>query len=348
MFRIVDKKHEWSRVLDEMDKYDFYHTYDYHSFSKGEEDVPILIVYKKGGVQVAIPLLVRSINDTYYKDATSVYGYAGPLSANISEDFNISSFHILLHEFLYENNIVTIFSRLNPFISSQDFVLNGLGEVRSTGKVVFIDLTEDLEVQRHHFNKTTKLHCNRTQKHCTVRVASSQKEVSTFIDIYYRTMQRVGADSYYFFSEEYFYNLLNSSEFKAEVVLCSYDETQEILGGALFVTKNGIVQYHLSATNHRYEHIYPTTFIIDEMRKRATQEGCSVLNLGGGKGSTEDSLYSFKSGFSKDYKEFKTWRWVVNPEVNQELISRHESYNSPNFSQFSTKFFPVYRIKIHN
>ena len=49
-----------------------------------------------------------------------------------------------------------------------------------------------------------------------------------------------------------------------------------------------------------------TKLLIDEMRLIASKKGFNYFNLGGGLGGKyNDSLFNFKSSFSKDYKDFK-------------------------------------------
>ncbi|HEV3410276.1 MAG TPA: hypothetical protein VG095_08270, partial [Chthoniobacterales bacterium] len=63
-----------------------------------------------------------------------------------------------------------------------------------------------------------------------------------------------------------------------------------------------------------------------------------------GVGSAADSLFQFKSGFSKRRHEFATWRWIIAPEVYHEVTAARERWNvahglETNFSEF----FPSYR-----
>src|SRR5690606_7773702 len=120
-------------------------------------------------------------------------------------------------------------------------------------------------------------------------------------------------------------NLINATDFNVELLIATHNETKEIIAGAIFMKRNGIVQYHLSGTREAYLQLNPIKLLIDEMRIMATKENLTFFNLGGGLGSNEDSLFRFKSGFSKDYKGFKLWNHIVNEHVYKELtLKKHK------------------------
>ena len=98
----------------------------------------------------------------------------------------------------------------------------------------------------------------------------------------------------------------------------------------------------MSGRNAQNSDVDPIKLVIDAMRIEATEQGYTHFNLGGGRGSHEDSLFRFKSGFSKEFKEFKIWKYIVNECVYSELVEHHfEDYSDLNLENVS--FFPAYR-----
>jgi hypothetical protein len=81
----------------------------------------------------------------------------------------------------------------------------------------------------------------------------------------------------------------------------------------------------------------PANAFLDEMRIMATQEGYKVFNLGGGLGSKEDSLFDFKASFSKDRRDFRVWKYVVDDVIYASLSLKNNV--KPN-----CEFFPRYRL----
>ena len=334
--QIITDKIAWERVLETIGTYDFYHTYDYHMISKKDDEVPILISYQENDLEIAIPFLKRPIADSNYFDLTSVYGYAGPISKTLPQDFDYEDFAAKFKATLGKLHIISVFSRLHPYFENQAAILKGLGETPTIGKVVNIDLTQDLALQRTQYGKSTKNRTNKCRRLCTVRKAETDADINTFIDIYYENMDRLSASKDYYFSREYFFEFLKCDGFKTDILLVMHNETHEAIAASMFIKTNDIVQFHLSGSRTAYLNLAPANVFLDEMRIRATEEGYKIFNLGGGLGSKQDSLFDFKSSFSKDYWDFKVWKYIVDQEIYDQLSKR-------NGSEESNGFFPLYR-----
>ncbi|MCO5723323.1 GNAT family N-acetyltransferase [Robiginitalea marina] len=345
MLKVIEDEITWRQIIQGFSLYDFYHTWDYHKISKKEGETPLLIYFEQGNTAIALPFLKRRIAQTGYFDLTSVYGYAGPLSRNLDAHFDNSTFREALLELLEACKIISVFSRLNPFISFQDTVLDRIGEIHHLGPIVNIDLTKNEEDQWLAYSKTTKRYVNRLRRLCHVVSVSSGGEVSRFIDLYYETMKRVEAEPDYFFEEAYFFGLMESREFQCDLMIAKLRDTDEIISGALMIKTRDIVQYHLSGTRSEYLNLTPLRLLIDETRIRAMEEGYRFFNLGGGLGSQEDSLFYFKSSFSKDFRSFSVWKYIVNEAVYLDLCEQRKSEIEDPAHFEESGYFPLYRFK---
>ncbi len=240
---VIITEDKWNRLLHNMGNYDFYHTYDYHMTEKSENRQPVLLKYMENEIIIAIPFLLRKIANTYYYDATSVYGYTGPISKNITTNFDNSKFLAKLDSFFEENNIISVFSRLNPYIDHQEDVLKGYGNIINTGKVVNIDLNLDLYLQKRKYQERLRTYINKSRRNCLIKKLETTEELSEFIDIYHENMNRVNAAECFYFDEGYFNNLLNSDQFNAEILLVKD-------------LKSGKVQFYSSHQTISYNIIY--------------------------------------------------------------------------------------------
>jgi len=339
MITVIKDKKNWKEQLAMSDHFDFYHTYDYHHLSKTDGESPVLLKYTDKGTSLVLPLLIRPIDNSEYKDATSVYGYAGILILTIDDSFQKENFHKELNSFFNSEKIISVFSRLHPFLEKEESILNGLGSITTLGKVVYIDLTDPIDIQRQKYNRRLKTYINKANKTCTVIQGNPDEHLETFINLYHENMRRVSADESYFFSNEYYRKIFSDSDLNSELSLCVHNETKEIIAAAIFIKTGNIVQYHLSGLSEDYMELNPIKLIIDKKRIKTTEEGFELLNLGGGRGSQEDSLFKFKSGFSKSFKEFKIWKHVVDEDVYATLSEKHLG------TEYSTNFFPAYRAK---
>ena len=346
MIETIKQKEEWVKQLELIGNTDFYFTYDYHQLSKNDDENQVLLKYTEGNCIILLPLLIRNINGTSHKDATSVYGYAGVLS-NINESsFDVSKFQAKLHSYLMDNKIITVFSRLHPFMDNQESLISGLGEITDQGMVVYVDLSLPIEVQRANFNRRLKTYLNKARKVCTVSEGNHQEDLNCFIDLYHENMRRVDATDSYFFDKAYFDRIMASEDYTPQLMICQDNESQKIIGAAIFIKKDNIVQYHLSGLDADFYELNPIKLIIDEMRLISTAEGYEFLNLGGGRGgSNEDSLFRFKSGFSKEFKNFRLWKYIVNQDIYNELTNEYcDRY--PELDKNQISYFPKYRATI--
>lgn len=334
MVKEITNKESWNEVLENFTDYDFYHTYEYHIISLKKDEEPILLVYEEEDSIIALPLVLRPIDNTDFYDFTSVYGYAGPLSKNLNSSFNYVNFHSELNDYFKSKNIISVFSRLHPYIV-QDEILQDLGEIKSLGKVINIDVSLPVDESRRAYGKSNKNQINKLRRQCTVHKVTSEEEILEFVDIYYENMRRLDAKSHYFFDKQYFLDFVNISDFQTDILMVKDNDSGRYIAGSMFVKTNNIVQFHLSGTRTDFLRMKPSKLFLDEMRLLATQEGFTYFNLGGGLGSREDSLFDFKASFSKDFKTFKIWKYIVNEEVYKSLSS----------DNVDSDFFPNYRSK---
>ena len=341
MIEIIKEKEIWDNLVKKCDFADFYHTHDYHHAAKATGDEPVLIHYTENNKTIVLPLLFRNIEYSLYKDATSVYGYPGPITKNITSDFDYKVFQKELHQLFREQNIVSVFSRLNSFIPYQESCLLKMGGTETLGRVVYIDLNETLDEQWKLYHRRLRTYINKSRTIYKIKNANISADLDTFIDLYYENMRRVNANKEYFFDKKYFLDLINSSDFETEILLAFSRKTGEVAGGAMFIKKNEIIQYHLSGTSEIYLDLNPLKLLIDEMRIRGKQENYSYLNLGGGVGAKKDSLFYFKSGFSKYTVPFKVWKYMVNPNIYEDLVLQRKDIR---YCEETLAYFPRYRV----
>lgn len=331
MREVIEKK-EWNAVLNQIEHYDFYHTYDYHNLSANDNETPILLIYNQERNTVALPFLLRRIEGTPYFDLTSVYGYAGPVCNVNVENFDFSDFKIVFKDYLQSKNIISVFSSLHPFIR-QDEILESIGNTISLGDVVNIDITLPIEKSRMAYGKSNKNQINKLRRQCEIVKAQTKADILEFADIYYENMKRLDAKDHYYFNKDYFLKFMEKSDLDTDILLVKHIESNTYIAGSMFVKTKNIVQFHLSGTRTDFLRLKPSKLFIDEMRILATEQGYQFFNLGGGLGSEHDSLFEFKASFSKDFRAFKIWKYIVNQDIYDKLSKNKDD----------TNYFPKYR-----
>ena len=139
--------------------------------------------------------------------------------------------------------------------------------------------------------------------------------------------------------KEYLYHFLNNKDFKARLLLAKKENV--ITAGGVFTLTGRIMQYHLSSTKFEYRKDAPMKLILDQARLIGIENNMDYLHLGGGvNGSSADSLFEFKAGFSDIRFVFSIWQLIVNEMKYSYLI---DFFNIDR--KKISNFFPVYRVK---
>ncbi len=337
MKAIIDKPN-WDSCLLQMESYDFYHTYDYHNVLKKEGEEPILLFYEEDKFKIAIPFLKRFINFNYF-DVTSVHGYLGPIKKNIDSSFDNTKFKKELIFFFKENNIVSAYSKLNPFIEGQNGILNSIGKIEQMGELVFFDQTMESELQMGFYNRNTRQKIKQLKNMCTVKFAETEDEIDSFVELYHKGMDRLKAKDIFYFDRNYFNTLFKSKLFKANILLAINNETKDIMGGVFCLTSNEIAHIELACTNESYLRNSPVRILFDFCRNHYKNKQIKFLNLGGGSGGRDGSLMKFKATFTNCFIDFHLWKFIAMPHVYENLISDLQLRSN-------TDFFPKYRLQL--
>jgi len=336
-FSVIEvNDNQWSKVVKKCKKFDFYHTQSYHLLEK--DNRPLLFSLKFDDEVLALPLIVRKIPKTEMFDCTSAYGYCGPISSvslDLVSSEIILEFHKELINFFNKNNIIAVFSRLHP-LNSKGMFFNEFGIVKDLNKTIAIDLRLTFDEQRKQFRKSNKSELNQLRRNgYEVRIANSKEDIDVFIAIYNETMERVAAKQEYLFDDEYFYQFLNNTDFTSKLFLATFEN--KIIAGAIFTITNKVMQYHLSGTTQEFIRATPMKLIIDEARILGNELQLEFLHLGGGVGGSDnDSLFNFKSGFSKFECQYQIWQMIIDQNKYDELVIKNGLSTASNF-------FPLYR-----
>jgi hypothetical protein len=340
-------------VLGRCHQHDFYHLPWYHAQAERHgEGVARLFVHEEGDHLIALLLLVRSVRSapglthapTGWQDATSVYGYAGPLASSPQVPVRaVRGFQAALTRALREEQVVAVFSRLHPLIP-QAPLLTGLGLCRLTAQTVAIDLAPPPEVQRARYRKNHKCGINRLRRlGACCRHDPEFRYLDAFIDIYHSTMRRVGAAPHFYFPQSYFQDLVSHGAPHVHLFACLLQA--RVVSAGLFLECDGIVQYHLGGTLDEYLALAPSKLIVDSVRLWAHERGRRTFHLGGGATDRpDDPLLRFKTGFSDRTHDFLTWRWVVDPAAFAQLVEWSDRWNERHeLRRPSAEYFPPYR-----
>jgi Acetyltransferase (GNAT) domain len=340
-------QHAWMEVLERSRQHDFYQLPQYHRVAEQHgEGTAQLFVYREADYTIGLPLLLRPIDpadQNGWHDATSVYGYGGPVSSHDALPADVvANFQAALTEELSGRRVVAVFSRLHPLID-QRHILAGLGECPAHGQTISIDLTQPDAAQRAQYSKSCRKTLRQLGELGFVGLHDRQmRYLPEFVAVYLETMRRTRAHSSYLFDKAYFEMLVRELDGIVQLFVVLNDG--EVAAATICTIRDGIVQDHLGGTRDAFLRFSPDRLIVDTERLWATEIGARVFHLGGGVGGQEDSVFSYKAQFSKRRHTFRTWRWIVRTDVYEQLVASETNVNAGDDQNGAdTEYFPAYR-----
>ncbi|MBF0659766.1 peptidoglycan bridge formation glycyltransferase FemA/FemB family protein [Psychrobacter sp. NG25] len=337
----IDIDKEWDKQISDY-HFDVYHLSGWISASAVvDKGMPQGIVAHYKDKKVFLPIIIREIDSEHW-DATSTYGYGGPVMDKTLTDAQLDIVLEGIRTFLFEKGCVSLFMRLHPIINKE--WLPTVGKALTHGLTLMSDLTKSEE---EHWSETQNRHRRGIKKAMKMEVVTkierlTKESAMVFSNIYKETMEHVNASQYYFFDDNYFFNLFENLQDR--ILLITAYQDGKAIGSSIYTIcrESGIMQFHLGGTLNAYTHLQPSKLITHIARNWGRENNYNLLHLGGGVGSNLDSLYEYKKGFSSQELLFKTYRLVVNSSKYAALIAN--SWFTEN--DLSSDFFPLYRKEL--
>lgn len=323
-----DNKENWNNYLNMLgDTYkDIYFSCEYQKlYEKNGDGKARLFVYKDGINIGMYPFLINEIdydaNEKYY-DIQSAYGYGGPIINNKDEEF-LNKFENAFLQFCNQSNIIAEFIRFHPLIKNEGIFKRNIIKLHNRN-TVYLDLNKGIKRIWDEDIKSKNRNMIRKAKKNGLVVEES-KNYKSFKEIYLKTMINVGAKEYYYF-DDYYYDSMSKSE---NCILLNVKMDEEIVASALFLFYGDYFHYHLSGSVKEYCKLGPNNLLIWEAIKLACSKEKKAFHLGGGlTDSLDDSLFKFKSSFSKNIADFYIGKRIHNKKVYEKLISEWEKKNN--------------------
>jgi hypothetical protein len=332
--KVVSCGDQWKAVLNEIGRFDFVHTFDFHKVSADNgEGEPVLFVATdaNGRAMGCWPTLKREIPGTDYMDLSGVYGYGGPLFA---QDVDAGAVLKALLQGMEECSAVSLFSRMHPLFI--DCIESEAERGERLGDVVVIDVKPDEPHLPTYRGNHRREIVNAQKKGLMLEVDWDCAELKEFVGIYQGAMRDLNAREYYLFNEAYFQKIVVAEDFKVFIIFATFEGVK--VAASMFIITNDVMQYYLSGSDYAYRNLSASKAIIAKAHELAGELGLRQLILGGGVGSERDSLFKFKAGFSNNFKPFYVVKKVLSEQVYQDLCEAKQ------VSPDTSGFFPPYRI----
>jgi hypothetical protein len=255
----------------------------------------VLLHHRTEGGELALPLLLRPLPDGSGFDATSAYGYGGPVATG---DVDLAAFGEALDRWARANDVVATFLRFHPTLGNHRWSPAGATLVE-LGATVAWDLApgRDLlpDMHTHHRRAVRKAE----RAGVETRVTVAPPELDAFRALYDETMRRQEAAAFYFFSDEHWAALLDDAG--GDLVLVEAMLEGEPVAALLCIAHGDWIHYHLGASADAARSIGASNACFLAAASWAQERGIGGFHLGGGVGGGTDSpLFTFKHRYDPD------------------------------------------------
>jgi Acetyltransferase (GNAT) domain len=341
----------WATILSKV-PHDIYHTPVY----VGSEASRIGAVAKgfvvvERGRSFFLPLLLRgptggANDDEDTTDAVSPYGYPGLLLSEPGppEDGFVDDCVERLLTTLRANRVCSAFVRMHPLLNADLPDHLRRHPLTATGTTASVDLMQSEQrlwatMSRGHANAVNKARRAGYQIH----IGPLRERLDDFYAAYEDSLARLGACPPEH-NREHLQRLAGMAE--TQVVVATLED--RVAGAYMLFEHQGIVQMHLGGPRTAFMRPSPSHLLIHAVCLWAKRRGNRVVHLGGGVGgSTSDSLFTFKAGFSHRRHAFYTLRLVADPVQYGEAVRRRAAALGIDESRLAaTRFFPAHRATL--
>lgn len=289
-----------------------------------EDGKPQTFTYESEDGKIINQYIIRKIpmliDGKQYYDIASPYGYGGPyIESCTNKERLLADYEYDFGKYCFDNDIVSEFVRFHPIIG------NGVDfkEVYNTEcirKTVGTSLLSDNPFETE-FSRSARKYVRRALKAGVEwKVIESPKNVDSFIEIYYSTMERDKATDFYYFPREYFSRCLEL--FGDNIILVEAIYENKIIAAGFYICSGDTIHAHLSGTLKEYLDISPAYVIKYATAVWGKEHGYKLVHYGGGTtNSPEDKLFLFKCKFTENTLfDFYIGRKIWNSEVYNKLV----------------------------
>ena len=287
---------EWDGVVRALGGLDTYTRAAYHGVSALLEPAgtrSALLHYTGGDRELALPLLLRPLPDGGGWDATSAYGYGGPVGQPGGRP---AEFGAALDGWARKNAVVTTFLRLHPLLGNGPLVPPSAERIELGRTVAWnVSAGRDLTALMHAHHRRAARRAERAG--LVVDVVLRPRSLAEFRDLYSTTMRRQQAQPFFFFADSYWEALVDSAD-ALGLVLVEGRQGGQLVAALLCFAEGPWLHYHLGASDGIGRTIGASHRCFVVAAEWAQSRGMTHFHLGGGVGSSTDSpLFTFKSRF---------------------------------------------------
>lgn len=337
----LEQSEQWDIIVRSFKKYDIYWLSGYvKAFQIHGDGEPLLFVYEDSSTRGINVVMKRDIakdekfrgkiDEGQYFDFATPYGYGGWIIEG-------EETKKLFEEYIWwiqKNRIISEFVRFHPMARNHE-ACQEFYEIICLGNVVYMDLSSPQNIWNNIISKNRNMIRKAIKNDIKIYNGRFPQIYERFRVIYNGTMDRDDAEEYYYFRPEFYTSVLDDLPQNAQVFWAEKDK--QVIAASIILATNGQMDYHLSGSLRTFSSLAPNNLILYKAALWGWANGYKTFYLGGGVGSSEDSLFKFKRAFYKgDLRYFFIGKRIYNQEEYNKLLSLKTEIKNP-------EYFPQYR-----
>ena len=318
----------WDELLDTFRpaERDIYFREEYVRLYETETEKAVCSIVNDGEQTMLFPFLSRTFEyqGQTLHDFETAYGYGGPIWHQADEKFKSAALLMMVNE-MKQQNYVAGFVRFHPLLANYESF--SVGRLIEDRKTVAINLSlEENEIWMQEIHTKNRNVIKKGEKSgLTFVVDNNYKYLPEFIRLYDATMDKLDAADFYYFKQHYYEEFDRTLPNSFLGVVFHEDK---VVSAAIFMYEGEYGHYHLSGSDVTALKLSPNNYMLWHAALELKHRGVKVLHLGGGTTSAEDdSLFCFKSRFSKHTYQFCLGKLIFNELLYHDICSDWEVKN---------------------
>lgn len=277
---------------------------------------PVYLAHRAQGECWLHSLHLTQVPGTGCQDASSPYGYGGPLCTTDDAGFVHEAWSAYA-AWMRAQRVAVEYIRFHPVLRNERHYG---GQVEDNREVVCVDLAAGDPWSGYALRLRQSL-----KKADAAGLAYEEVPlaacVAQFGDYYRAAMREIGADPFYLFGHDYFAGLAASPG--AQVAICTGAGASGWLAASLLLRGAGMCEYHLAATTAAGRQRAASSWLLHRAIAASREQGLRSFYLGGGTDRQRDNrLLFFKAAFSPLRLQYRTGSAVFDTDAYQLLAQR--------------------------
>ena len=318
----------WDEVLDTFlpAERDIYFREEYVRLYETDTEKAVCCIVNDSEQMMLFPFLSRTFDyrGQNLHDFETAYGYGGPIWHQADERFNSAALLMMVDE-LKRQNYIAGFVRFHPLLSNYKSFSEG--KLIEDRKTVAIDLSlEENEIWMQEIHTKNRNVIKKGEKSGLEFVVDNDYEyLPDFIRLYDATMDKLDAADFYYFKQQYYEEFVKTLP-NSFLGIVLYED--RVVSAAIFMYEGEYGHYHLSGSDVTALKLSPNNYMLWQAALELKRRGVKIFHLGGGTTSAEnDSLFCFKSRFSKHTYQFCLGKMIFNDQVYHDICSEWGAKN---------------------